>query len=305
MIKHSKIVQIISIIFLGISLASCEKEVKFDLNNTEKSVVLNALLKSDSTIAARVTFLKGLNQYTNLEPATAIVKLYENDVFIEDLNPATINGFKYYISKKKLSLSHKYKITVEVDGYPMIEGSDWIPEYATVNNGTLFITPTTNEGDQYNLHFDLTDNPNTNNYYRVRVLSTYTGWGPGGPGDTTYIRPQYFSFKNADMGETDIDGYTLSYEEYYFNDDVFKSNATKNIQLKFSSYNGNGTTDTSTYVLEVTSLTEASYNYFKTKSDAKYNNNDPFTEPSIVYSNIKNGLGIVGGIAHKRVNLKL
>lgn len=299
------IIQFLSIIFLGISLVSCEKEVKFNLDNKEEAIVLNAFLKKDSTVAARVSFLKGLNQKTNLEPNNAVVNLYENDVFVETLQPSTIGSYKYYVSQKQLSTGKQYKLTVEVAGFDKVEGSDFIPEMPQASgDGKLFVTSSANEGDVYNLHFDLQNTSTAKSYYRIKVMSWYRTWTPTNP-DTLLYRQAYFSFKNADMGETSIDGYSETYEEYYFTNEVFNGNSSKEIQLKLYPNFGGVGSDTATYTLEVTSLTEASFNYLKTKSDAKYNNNDPFTEPSVIYSNIKNGLGIVGGIAHLKIPYKL
>lgn len=273
-------------------LGSCEKEVKFDLPSSGKGLVLNALLKKDSTLAVRVSFLKSLNQQTNTEPNIAIVKLYKNGVWVEDLTTKMIGGFKYYTGTTVLNTGEAYKVTAEVTGYDMAEGTDFIPEMTQTSEEKLLLI----QGDEANLNFRLHD-PSGKNYYRIRLLGQTPYQEPGLPPDTSYY-PNFFSIKNADLAETSIDGYAIEMDEFYTSDDLFNGQS-KEIQMKFYNYGGQGK-----YILEVTTLTEASYNYFKTKNDAKNNNNDPFTEPSIVLSNVKNGKGIVGGLAYKKVRLQ-
>lgn len=279
-------------LLLLLLLSSCEKEVKFALPTSGKGLVLNALLKKDSTLAVRVSFLKSLNQDNNTEPNTAIVKLYKNGVWVEDLKPKMIDGYKYYTGTAVLDTDNEYKVTAEVAGYDMAEGVDYIPQMTQTSEERLVLIA----GDEANLNFRLND-PSGKNYYRIRLLAQTPYQEPGMPPDTTYY-PNYFSIKNADLAETSIDGYAIEVDEFYTTDDLFDGQS-KEIQMKFYSYGGQGK-----YMLEVTTLTESSYNYFKTKNDAKNNNNDPFTEPSIVLSNVKNGKGIVGGLAYKRVKLQ-
>lgn len=287
-----------ALLLLGTTIFSaCEKEVKFEIPESEKGLVLNALMRKDSSILVRVSYLKSLNdRQTRL--AGAVVKLYRDDEWVEDLLPTTINKYPYYTSSTNATPGHLYRITATVEGYGTIEGTDYIPESPQTSAEEIFNVPDPQNGLKVHLHFTLHDAATTKNYYRLRVMARQT-WGQS---DST-LYPREFRFKNADMGETTSDGNRITYVEYFFEDGNFNGSA-KNIQLElFGNDFGTGI-DTTTYQLEVTALTENSYHYLRTRDAARDNDNDPFTEPSSVFTNIKNGQGIVGGIAYRLVGLK-
>lgn len=52
-------------------------------------------------------------------------------------------------------------------------------------------------------------------------------------------------------------------------------------------------------MIEITSLTYNSYNYLNSAFMVREKNEDGLSEKVIVYNNIENGLGIVGGLAQR------
>lgn len=282
------------------TIQSCEKPVKFDIDQKDKGVVMNAILKKDSTVFARVTFVQGLNEQKAMEPTTAIIQLFENGNWKEDLNPVNINGVKYYTGNARTTPGNDYKLTVKVDGYDLAEGTDIIPEAPVTSGEQIQLIATANDGDKLNIAFVLEDPQLAKNYYRLQVIGRR--FGPDDPNNPDRLPvPVYYTFKNADFGGRYLDGYPEEYTEYYFDDALFNGQ-NKEIKVEFFPADA---VDTNTYQLVVTALSESAYRYFKSRQASIDNDSDPFTEPSIILSNIKNGFGIVGGLSYRRVNLKL
>lgn len=281
-------------------IQSCEKQVKFDVRQKDKGVVLNAILKQDSTVFARITFLKALNEQMATEPAAAIIQLFEDGVWKEDLSPTIINGIKYYGGNTKTISGHDYRLAAKIEGYALVDGTDIIPEAPVTSGEQIQLISTANDGDKLNIAFVLQDQPQTKNYYRLQVIGRRLG--PGYPNNPDSLpQPVYYTFKNADFGGRYLDGYPEEYTEYYFDDALFNGQ-NKEIKVEFFPADA---VDTNTYQLVVTALSESTYRYFKSKQASIDNNGDPFTEPSVILSNIKNGFGIVGGLSYRRFNLKL
>jgi hypothetical protein len=67
-------------------------------------------------------------------------------------------------------------------------------------------------------------------------------------------------------------------------------------RFSFKAYLGG---DFQKMIVEISSLTYHSYNYLYSAFMAKEKNEDALSEKVIVYNNIVNGLGIVGGVAQR------
>lgn len=87
-----------------------------------------------------------------------------------------------------------------------------------------------------------------------------------------------------------------NHEAYsFFPDEPLLGN--KSSLYAFATVKGTNIVAVDTMILVVATLTDASYQYLASASHAEAIKDDPFAEKIPVYSNIKNGLGIVGGMA--------
>jgi len=267
-----------------VAFNSCKKEVKVDFADAEPTPVLNVLMNEDSLIDARLTFSRNKASSGFEGPASAKVCLYENNIFKEELQPGEKNGLKYYRSHTPVHKGKTYKVTAEVAGYPLVEGSDIIPPLCKLSAPVLD-QQVDNEGWEHtHIKFNLTDEAGQNNYYRFRLFSTDN---------------QKLYFTSSNSGQTNNVGGLVDDDEYFnamFMNDVLFADKSMEIVLSFT-----GTGDS--VLLEVTSLTEPSYKYLKSIQDAENLNGNVLTEPFPIYTNITNGLGIVGGISVKRLRV--
>ncbi|AOM80096.1 DUF4249 domain-containing protein [Pedobacter steynii] len=284
--KHLRSLTAILLSFV-VSLSSCEKKIDIPLPQGAEQLVLNALMNKDSIIYVRLTKLNpGLSVNFKEEQAKE-VRLYENGVFKETLFKEERNGRLFYRSTINAVEGFSYKIEAEM-AEGKLEGEDIIPGSVSVRPGKLS-HETDNEGnEQTKLQFSLTDQANTRNYYRFRVFQLHTSNND----------PLLNSFSVDGKTELGSD-LTLNteYTAFFTDDELFDAqDMSYTLSLNYT------TVDSA--IVEITALSEASYKYLKSSYNAVENAGNPFVEPSSIFSNIQNGLGIVGGLCVKRIVIK-
>lgn len=289
-----------AIIFFAIIffITSCERQVSLDLPYDGDKLVLNSIFKNDSVVYAKLTVSQpvNFNSFNYTVPAGAAIKLYENDVYREDMQMVQLNGVTFFRSTAKTIIGKKYTLKATATGFTDVEGADVIPaavpfvarnfrEVATANNTTEKLTVV------------LPDPAGVTNYYRLRIFSADTNLNATGPryfkGNELYFQINEFS------GNGGFDLFGDSYDsEFIFSDETFNGREFQmNVDLDY--YGGND------YVMvELTALTKETYRYLKSSNSQQLNQDNPFVEPTTVYNNIRNGYGITGGAAVQNFFIK-
>ena len=266
--------------------SSCQKEIRINLPKDLDRPVLNVLMTESRILKARLTLSGRPAEGEQFQvPEQAEAKLYENDVFREVLQKQTIDEKKYYVSTTKVQKDKKYRITATLPGYGLIEGSDSIPDISTVeiNNESVIVA----NSNTYKLKFNflLKNNSREKQYYRFRIL-----------------------YQNSDPKNNSSDKIPLEFRPVNTSDLFGSSNGEKKFwfiekpqsagETIFYSFTADSNPK-KPLALEVTILTESAYKYLKSVAKAEDSQDSPFAEKVIIYSNIKNGLGIVGGLSFK------
>jgi hypothetical protein len=272
-----------------LTISSCEKTINISIPEESSKPVLNLLMNKDSAMLARVTFSTRLNGYQSMPEATnAIIKLYENGTLKETLSPYLVAGRTYYRANTLPKTGATYHVTAAVPGYAEVSGSDQIPD--TVNTGEMKVTYAESNGwlSSATVTLQLHDDPAVQNYYRIRlfVLEEWVD-ASGIPG--RYKMQLAFEADEADLELISDDVRT----DFYITDALFNGRSPR---FSFKAYPGR---DFQKMIVEISSLTYHSYNYLYSAFMAKEKNEDPLSEKVIVYNNIVNGLGIVGGAAQR------
>lgn len=297
------------IIFISVLAFSCEKKISIPLPDEPTRPVLNTFMCQDSAIVARVTlsgrvgYFGGANNFT--EPEEAIVKLYENDTYIETLHKMTaVNSYdssKIYKSNAKVIAGKRYKVTLEIPGYEMVEGSDIIPERTNlaISDKSMFLTPTEYDYNDNNFRFTMTNTGSAKCSYRFRMHSTSSYYIDPNTQDTTYYEnPIAIKTQSSSMsifGDDYVDpmqGGIYSIQALNPGESKIFTLVAENVE-----YYGN-------YILEISVMTEDSYNYLYSLNTILRNGDDPTAERQNVICNVKNGFGIVGGMAIQEVEFK-
>ncbi|SKA36049.1 protein of unknown function [Chitinophaga eiseniae] len=283
------------LLLMAIITLSCKKQITIDLPDMVNQPVINLLMAKDSFITALVTksqYLGPMNSDPRFGFSTipdAKVTLYENGGYKEELQRITNIWGTYYKSTVKARPGIAYRVTVAVNGYPEMEGTDSIPPSTIPGNLTFRKVASDDSKSKANITLELIDKPGEKNYYRIRMYEHLTD------NDTTMAL--------AGLSFISSDPYDILFgkkeRREFFTDDQFFDGHTRRLNFIVSSDLG----FKHPLELEVTTLTYSSYNYLFSSFLAEEKNEDVLSEKVIVFSNVLHGLGIVGGMSIERYKI--
>ncbi|MGC3979106.1 MAG: DUF4249 domain-containing protein [Paludibacteraceae bacterium] len=286
------------LIFAGL-FSSCEKVIEFNGERTKPLLVMNSILKADSIVRVHISksrfFLDNDNEMSDIN--NAAVKLWINDAEQETLR--FVSEGDYY-SSYKTKLGDNIKITASANSFNDISSTAIIPEVPQVISIDTVYTYE-NDGGYISqiLNFDIkfTDKSNTDDYYLVyciqRVYQDYIYEGKNYQEYDMYLFSDDIVFENENNGNFAGEDIFGSMTFNAFTDDLING---KEYSLRMKSYvQGYGADyqQKKLYALYFQKISKAWYLYLRTTSLV---NSDfsMFSEPVQVYTNIQNGLGILG-----------
>lgn len=284
-------------VIISLLLFSCEQDINIDLPYSGDKIVLNAILTSDSIIHARITksapTTNNVKSYTELQQCKA--DLYENDVLAETLKETVIGGKRYYISTNKIKSNAKYSIRVSYAGLTSVQGEDVVPLKPSFEPVKYW----SYSNSDSKLSIKLKDPAGQKNYYSLQVFASKydQNWHTYSVYNSLYdISIDNFANDGGLFGELEGDIENV----IYFNDDTFDG---QEITLSVTVYNSNwGGYDAA--APQLSSLSRSAYLYFDSKRKQDNTEENPFAEAVVVYNNIENGFGIVGGVADSLANIR-
>ncbi len=269
---------------------ACETDVVVDIPSEANKPVINVLMNKDSIIYARITMSGKLgNSSTFPEPSDAIVQLFDNDQLKETLTLRTVSGYRYYCSTTKMEAGHTYKVTASMYGMQLAEGADVVPDSTVIGELKRIEVPINGIDVDNKVILQIHDKAGERNYYRIRIFGAFVGaaWPDTTPVITKYGRPAYIKSDDPSFDLFDEGGN----EAVFMEDKLFDGRSPRFV------FNLESRSRSEYLVVEVSSLTYDSYRYLKTSYLAVRKAENPLTEKVLVFNNIKNGLGIVGGVA--------
>lgn len=228
----------------------------------------------------------------------AKVKLFDGDQFIEDLvatGPDT-EMQKFVGSTNGPVAGHSYNIKVEAPGYESVMGRYTHPPVVPIDN--IDVTPIREEMYRYNpesaqiyvqFNIDLTfTDPPGDNYYSLAIIRANSP----DLNTATIVMQEFLYSRTVD--------YQNQQNEYgsFLTDKKFPGQPTT---LVFSCFMGlaynNGAVDTPYIFISLRNLSKELFDYraFIVNPGPSYY--DPYAQPSIVKTNIQNGLGVFAGFS--------
>lgn len=280
-------------ILLVAMTCSCEKTVDIPLPDEANKLVLNLLMNKDSIMMARVSLSDRMKSFQQpVDMKDAVVNLYENGTFKETLKPYFNSTIFYYRSKTLPKAGATYKVTAAVNGYTDVAGSDQIPDTVEIGEMRLTVAQASTWQAKATITVQFHDDAAVQNYYRVRLYYIHEWVDQNGNGGRQKIQ-QYFEAEEASLN---IWGDKVR-PDFYTTDALFNGRSPR--------FTFRADTDGSfkKMVVEISSLTYNSYNYLNSSFMAREKNDDGLSEKVIVFNNIENGLGIVGGVAQREYEL--
>lgn len=267
-----------------IVFSSCEKQVTLGLPIADNKPILNLLMNKDSMIMARVTLSARINEYDGVpEVKNADVNLYEDGIFKEKLMPIVFSGRTWYHGNTLAKVGATYRVTAAVPDHKEVAGSDLVPDTVAIEEIKYNLTQ---EGTTINVQ--LRDDPAVQNYYRVRLFSY-------GKSANNNMQKYQSTFETQDAT---VDFFNDKERlEFYTTDALFNGRSPRFVfKTEFNQYS---IRNNYSLIIEITSLTYNSYSYLNSAFMAQEKNDDPLSEKAMVFNNIENGLGIVGGVAQR------
>lgn len=286
---------IISFFFCVVASAlfftACQKTIHIDLNDYEKKVVVFSENASGRLPEIYLTesqsyygYLEIQNSFKFLKDATVILRTAGSS---QTLTPATrfdtvpdwwggsgrdsVEVY-YYTGTTPLAEGQKYELEVVHNNRTVTSEMEIAApvQVKSIKEETIN-DPFSGQLFQASVIFD--DAKGQKDYYRVGVITTnsYAQWNPNtGQFDDTI----YFSSTNYYMVPEVEDGQELTASVY-------------------NSYPGS--TDITKLKIFIQRLSYGLGNYLESVNSQSNNGSDPFTEPTLLRSNIQNGIGAFGG----------
>lgn len=310
------------ILFLLILTCSCEKTLDFPFEYKEPKLVLNCILTADEEIdfsISRSMHILDSKEIVNITDADVL--LYEDGRLLNVI--ARHNGEGYYHINYKPQVGRMYKFVVSKDKFKTIEAEVEMLARPSFESVKLRKKPIPEEYDnEFELEIKFTDAGNSNDYYMI--------WLEALPNDeiASFLEEQYAIYQEDGSyyyyNDLSVWCDDVIAESTYTNNAIFFSDEMINgsdCSIKFS---GNDytllspfeqlnqlqyTTDTAEidlasysfyegyeykFLVNFAAISKDYYLYLKSYNMYFENSGNPFSEPTPVRTNIKNGIGILG-----------
>lgn len=297
-----------SLLFLVLLVSACEKEVKLEIEEVDSKLAVLCNFSPDEPFVLELSKSKSINStkvgtsFTN----HADVQICVDNEVIETISPINTSpsaNTKFQSTVALPKVKQVYTLKVEIEGLAPITATSLIPEAIPISHSTIGeINPfeTDNdetEGYEVRLGIQFEDPAEETNYYQISFHQEVLTFNPSIQDNNIEIIPnEGYSLIDEDI----TDNFNLIDGGILFKDLTFNG-ATKEFvfQPLFIYKTGNSSaTETSTpinIVIELRSVSEEYYKYYTSVYRQSSQDNTPFSNPTVIYSNIKNGYGIFAG----------
>jgi hypothetical protein len=315
-----------------IQVTACEETIEFRGDYSEPKVVIYSLFEAgkDITISLARSYPIPDHPFKPVPITNADVKLYSDGGYITtlthtmDLPPehdSPSYPFSIYVASGVTPQPGKlYRLEVSVPGLPDAWTEVSLPSVVAIDDIDTFMEPlqsadSSDWGHLIKANVRFADPPDTENYYRVVVRYTsgrydgpiyepfnennevmvFTGVSPLPVREDPIVNP---GGESPFFGQVPINRLSI------FSDELISG---KDYELKLTM--GFSPRDTNYYEFEhyevdLQSISKDLYLYLLTSSVQIESHDNPHAEPVIVYSNIRNGLGVVGAVSSSRSTIK-
>ena len=299
-------------------LLACEKEITFRPNNQIPFLVMNGYLNPDSAwnIGVSQSIPMG-NKTANDKEGDAVVKVFEKDIPIETLRYNEVS--KRYTGTGKPLAGKEYKITIEKNGYLPIEATSVIEPSPKVLN--VSIVKDSLIKDRAFATVTFSDQAGVKNFYRLVVANEdefekRPSWAINNPNSSGsgWIGSTYIDYSlGIRSNDPNLSWHNQSSSAGVFDDvpnnifNIFNDELIegKTYSLTFSYSLSRYPEAKNNTLIYLQSMTIELYMYLKSLSAQYYFGDDPLLEPIQVYSNVKNGGGILGGYNSSKFSISV
>jgi len=293
--------------------AACDIVVDLDIPEHERLLVVNSILTTDSIINASISHSVGAFDASSISYVNnATLEVYEDGVLLGEMDEQVSYSYNYmdeldstyvYNFNQNPVAGKIYSYEIAHPDYEAVRAETSVPTAVKLNVNNVTLLSEEDDEKHYRVRFSFNDAPE-DNFYRLRLRNQ----------NAYYDRFDYFESNDASIiysAGVESDGATFYGDEALFDDEMFNG-TEKEISIDFFAYNKpwfeEPDDDFETeYTLELTSVSESYYTYIRSLR-AHYDNQDQFIfagEPVQVFTNIENGLGVLGSMSLDTMLLEL
>jgi len=310
-------IKIIAILFITSSFFySCSEPIDINIDDAQKKIVLNSLISTDSTIKLNLTKSIGVLDVDKDFKfiSTATVKLFENNIFKEEMQFDTLG---YYTSSIYPKIGNTYKVTVKYSPLQSVSATTSIEDVVPISNisneaffdervETWYDSDTEEPFDttiqslnNIQVEMSFNDPAETENYY----LLTFSALMPEYKSYPPYYEPVFVGYK---MTSVDYDTQNMSWENYFsmnnfsgyaISDELFNG-SSKTIKAELymgGNYGMPNAVRVDTVFVNLHSINKEFYQFIISYSKYDDVEGNPFAEPVNIKSNVENGFGFFSG----------
>ncbi len=308
---------ILPLLFSAFLFASCEDifstVVKIDPPEYEPQLVFHLLMTDqDSSVRLILTRNFGILEPVRDEQkwyvSGATAEWWQNGQKVLTLNALSGDSGFVYIGQlpQPVQPGAQYEVRVQHPDYPSVRAVQVMP--ARFDADSARVRNLGNSGqfsDQFQVDFTIRDQPGEANYYEVNVFSQqYTLDCMFDPSTGIFAcdtigTEEYSVYFDEFLDRNTVTG---SGNTALISDQLFDGQAYK-FQAKFSPsyYSSN---DTMPYIVRIRNVTKEYYQWSRSYYQRYENEYEIFAEPTTVFGNIENGLGIFGLATQKLYRAK-
>lgn len=269
-------------------LISCNKEVVINVPPDKPIPVMNTIITFNSTFVVDLSYsipiLESNGNFKSIRDAS--VSLFVNDRFIEKLDGKETEKSFQYLSSFKPKQGEQIRIEAKINN-DVLKGGTIIPTSPEIGAGKAFQTVSDAFGNkEFRIDFFIKDKKTQNDFYRLRIFQIVKD-------SIDFQSPLFFTIENIKNKEGGIfDDFVLQEQSSaHFFDDYSFNGQNFNLMMK-----SKGQHQLEKIAIELSSISKETYLYFKSIQLQKRRNEDPLYEKVTLFSNVINGLGIVGSV---------
>lgn len=314
---------IIAIFFL----ASCEEIIEFKGEKLEPKIVMYSLFDPDSLIAVSIgrSYSVFEEDHNPEQIPDAAVRLYRDGEFLSELEYLPLPPGYIYSGMENLSRyvapgirpepGSLYRIEAGVPGLKSVWAEVQLPEPVPVTDIDTFVITGYYQVRRIGTRVRFNDPAGEDNFYRLNVSmieGSYTGPlnEPWSDEYTVWVNREDFTGAVIDdpllkpAGDEDIFGLSDQNHFHIFSDELIPGKEYDLNLRVFAWEKDYSYYEFIHYRIELQSISRDLFLYLRSMSLHFSSGESPFVEPVIVYSNVVNGLGIVGARICSSATLK-
>jgi hypothetical protein len=293
--------KILATLFVITLIAACERDVTVNVPPQSTKLVLNSITRVNTQFRVSVGKTAGILDQTDansFKVTNAFIQLYENNV-LKDTLVYSASTDAYTVKRNTRPVTgNTYSIKASAPGFVTVEGETVTPQTTMIQSITKRANARKDADGNWldEVKITFADDASTANYYLFKVKRPTFANGSVVNYNGIYCMHSYD--KDIERGNnSDPTDFENCIDQEFFMTDKNFNGQTKEIILFIQHYQLDPYLNPTNNVyakpiVELHSITYDHYKYRKSYDAYKDSEDNPFAEPVLVFSNVKNGYGI-------------